>query len=247
MPLEVAGALRQQRRLILQRWQHRVAALTASMNISRIELLDHMPDFVDGLIAGLSERDPDGTSGDQAARRYAPAHGEQRLHVGFDVDEVVREYGILTDVIIEVLVEALPNLDVRQLGRLLVAVNAGAAEAVSAYARHRDAELAREQGRHRAFIAHELRTPLMNAIVAATLLERRDPAIGAAAPTPILRRSLEQLRQLIDQVLIVGRLGSGIEPERAEVDVVALVREIAETVEPEAETRDVEMTVDVPP
>ena len=55
----------------------------------------------------LFERQPVGAEASEApAQQTAPLHGAQRLHVGFDVDEVVREHGILADVLLEVLSES---------------------------------------------------------------------------------------------------------------------------------------------
>jgi signal transduction histidine kinase len=168
------------------------------------------------------------------------------LNVGFDVDEVIREYGILADVLIEVVSEAGITLATADQRRLISVVNAGAAEAVREYVRRRDEELQREQARHRAFVAHELRTPLSTALAASSLLTRLHPALDEGRPMQLLGRSLGQVRDLIDQVLIAGRLDAGVEPERTDVDLAAMVREIEDTIRPEAESRQVTVVLDLP-
>ncbi len=243
MAPELGTLLRNERSTVLQRWQSRVAELTRALNISRIELLDHMPTFVDGLIA-LCERPSAGIAA--PAETSAPMHGAQRLNVGFDIDEVIREYGILADVLLQVIDEADLAISVADHRRLVTAVNIGAAEAVREYSRRRDEELEREQGRHRAFIAHELRNPLAAAVAASNLLAQQNPTLSGARPMQLLDRSLGRVRQLVDQMLVAGRLDAGIEPERATLDLAALVREICDGLDQEAEARGVTLVLALP-
>lgn len=247
MSHDVGRLLRAMRATILQRWQAQVAELTRELHISRIELLDHMPSFVDGIIA-LFDTPPAGAPTDDApAQALATLHGAQRLHVGFDVDEVIREYGILADVLLEVADEAKLTLASADHRRLLAVMNAGAAEAVREYVRQRDEELAREQARHRAFVAHELRTPLSTALAASHLLAKFHPDLQMGRPLQLLGRSLDQARALIDQVLIAGRLDAGVELDRTDVDVANMLRDLEDMLRLEAESRQVTITLDVPP
>jgi signal transduction histidine kinase len=242
----LASLLRQQRSAILDRWQRRVAELADANHISRIELLDHMPTFVDGLIVMLEQPASAPADPEAPAQATAPLHGAQRLAVGFDVDEVVREYGILGDVFLEIVAAAGTAIDTAGVRRLFTAVNVGAAEAVREYVRRRDEELRREQARHRAFVAHELRTPIATALAASSLLSLAHPALAGARPMHLLGKSLDQVRDLIDAVLVAGRLDAGVDPVRSDIDFAALVREIDELVRPEAESRRVTLTVDAP-
>jgi two-component system OmpR family sensor kinase len=244
---DLASFLKDHRIAILQRWQRRVAATIEVMSISRIQLLDHMPKFVDGIIAALATPPAAGDPTEAAAQRFAPAHGAQRLEVGFDVDEVVREYGILADVFVEILRERDGNVKAAWLRLLLAATNAGAAEAVGEYVRQRDAEIQRQQARHRAFIAHELRTPIAGVMAAAAVLARLDGPVAESQPFTLLRRNLDKLRELVDQVLIAGRLEAGVEPVRAHLDLAALLRGVVETLHPEAEMMQVRIVLDAPP
>ncbi len=246
MPPEVGSLFRSKRTTILQRWQLRVAEMTETLQISRIELLDHMPTFVDGMILVLERQSASPASTEIPAQESAPMHGAQRLQVGFDVDEVIREYGILADVVLEVASEEGVTVASDDQRRLVAIVNAGAAEAVREYVQRRDEELQREQARHRAFVAHELRTPLSTALAAADLLSQVHPTVGEGRPMQLLGRALRQVRDLIDQVLVAGRLDAGVEPDRTDVDLVAMVRELEDALRPEAERRRVEITLDLP-
>jgi signal transduction histidine kinase len=246
MSRELGMLLRKSRTTVLQRWQARVAEMTQAMQISRIELLDHIPTFLEDLISLFEGPPPSAETIEIPAQASAPMHGAQRLNVGFDVDEVIREYGILADVLLEVIDQSGVDVPVADQRRLVSAVNAGAAEAVREYVRRRDEELLREQAQHRAFIAHELRTPLATALAALTLLTQQRPDLGEGRPTQLLDRSLRRIRDLIDQVLIAGSLGAGVEPTRTDLDLAALVREVEEMVRPEAESRDITLVLDLP-
>jgi signal transduction histidine kinase len=243
---ELASLLRHQRSTILDRWQRRVADLADANHISRIELLDHMPTFVDGLLLMLEQSAAAAGDPEAPAQATAPLHGAQRLAVGFDVDEVVREYGILGDVFLELVTAMGATVEAADVRRLFTAVNAGAAGAVREYVRRRDEELRREQARHRAFIAHELRTPITTALAASGLLALTNPGLAGARPMQLLGKSLDQLRDLVDAVLVAGRLDAGVDPDRTAVDLAALVREVDELVRPEAESRQVTVTLDAP-
>jgi hypothetical protein len=91
-----------------------------------------MPAFVDEIITILDEYVHEAPPVTWSATRNAPAHGLQRLRVGFDVDQVVREYGILADVVLHALIKATVPFDTAELRVLLHRINVGAAEAVRA-------------------------------------------------------------------------------------------------------------------
>src|ERR1044072_6062359 len=87
----LSAVLQERRSQLIYCWGDRItSAVTASM-LPRAELIDHIPAFVDELIRALYP----------AAVPLPPTsanaeeHGEQRFGLGFDVAEVVREYGML--------------------------------------------------------------------------------------------------------------------------------------------------------
>ena len=66
--------------------------------LTTAELLDRMPAFVDEIIAALY---PGARRRCPTASGNAEEHGAQRLRLRFDVGEVVREYGLLHECILE--------------------------------------------------------------------------------------------------------------------------------------------------
>ena len=81
-------------------------------------------------------------------------HGAQRLNLGLDAAEVVREYGALHRYIIEIAGEG--GLDIARDEQTVIAMwlNQGLANAVSQYVTERDMEQQREASEHLGIIAH---------------------------------------------------------------------------------------------
>jgi len=124
-------------------------------------------------------------------------------------------------------------------------LNAGRALAVRAYVERRDTDVAHEHSQHVAFVAHELRGPLMAAFLSATTLQRQAQAEHDHSLS-ILVRSLTSLRELIDQVLIADTLSGGVQLARETFDLRALLEEVVNDATLAAERNQVELIVDAP-
>src|SRR5688572_2210088 len=110
-----------------------------------IELVNHIPEFLDEIIVALKEDAgliEVGPSPDESTT--AAGHGEQRLRLGFSLDSVVREYGALRDAIIATARDAGSQLTLREVQVVFDCAITGVAHAVSEYTRQRDAELLRQ-------------------------------------------------------------------------------------------------------
>src|SRR5262245_38367505 len=113
-------------------------AITAAA-LPRAELLDRMPEFVDQIIAALPpEALPLPPAGENAEE-----HGAQRLRIGFDVAEVIQEYGLLHRCILAIAAQAGITPTLREQGVMARWLNAGIADAVGQYVKQRDAEMQR--------------------------------------------------------------------------------------------------------
>lgn len=226
-------------RQIIERWEARVDAMAREHALTRAELIDEMPQFLAELTRAalaLSEG-----AAAPAPRGETSEHGRQRLRDGFDVDEVVREYRLLGDVVLDACAEhgLLPS--VAELRLLHASLMEGAGDAIAAYVRRRDDELRQLAGRHLAFIAHEIRNPLGTAWLAVDLLADRatDDMKNAL---DILRRSLMRLRKQIDATLVGDGLTLTI--ERAPVAIDGVLHDVLTDLQPEARARDVTLVCD---
>lgn len=95
--------------------------------------------------------------------------------------------------------------------------------------------------------AHELRTPL-NAMrtLGEYALSREDGEEKDEAIAQMLEKN-EEMRTLVDQLLLIARLDAGQTPMEDHVDLTALMEEIALDMEPVAQERDIVIQTDLQP
>jgi signal transduction histidine kinase len=239
--IQLSSLLARRRTEIIERWTGRIEREHQDKELSCGELCDHLPRIFDELVAALRAEE----SAPAATEYASAAHGAQRLRVGFDVVEVIREYEILADCILDELEASGRNISTRTIRRVQSLLNAGRAHAVSAYVQRRDEDVAREHSQHVAFVAHELRSPLMAAFMSAAVLRKQarpedEPGLS------VLVRNLTALRELIDQVLTADRLAGRIELARETFDLKSLLEEVAGDAALAAERTRVELIIEAP-
>jgi signal transduction histidine kinase len=230
---------------VMQRWVALVQGTITPESMPPVELIDHLPKFLDEIIAAL--RVEAGVALDAALDRAetATGHGEQRLRLGFSLDAVVREYGALRDAIIATALEVGGPITFTELQCVFSSTITGIARAVSEYAHQRDAEQQRVHNEHVAFIAHELRNPLSSAMTAHEVLQHQnlippDSRAGAA-----LGRGLQIMRELIDHALDVARTASGVELHREPIRLGELLAEAELAANGDAEGRDITLAIHI--
>ena len=196
----------------MQRWQRIVQGTLAPQSMPRVELRDHLPEFLQEIVGALRKD----------AGLYSPVlqselattaegHGEQRLRLGFSLDSVVREYGAMRDAIVATANDLGVRMSFGDLQIVFDCMITGIARAVSQYSYERDAELLRHANEHFAFIAHELRNPLSSAMTAVQLLSAQGQLPAKNRVVAALERGLQRTSELIEQTLKIARFASGIE------------------------------------
>jgi signal transduction histidine kinase len=235
--------LKEEREQLITSWGNRIKSLVASAALPRAELLDHMPAFVDEIIQALF---PAAVPLPPTSAR-AEQHGEQRLSLGFDVAEVVREYGTLHECILDLAAEA--GLDVDRRDQLIVVkwLNVGIADAVSQYVKERDLEVQRQSSEHLGFIAHELRNPLGSARLAFERLRRKElHELKESRTVDMLDRGLRRTSEMIDSVLSQASLKMGVVPRLAPVALRPFLKEIEADAAAAAVDKGIQMEVSAP-
>lgn len=239
-PGTLFAVLKERRDQLISSWGDRIKGLVSAAGLPRAELLDHMPSFVDEIIAALY---PDALPLPRSSAS-AEEHGEQRLRLGFDVGEVVREYGALHECILQVASEA--GHRITEHDNLLVVkwLNGGIADAVVQYTHQRDLELQRQESEHLGFIAHELRNPLGLALLAFQRLQRTELAESRTAE--MLDRSLRRTSDMISSVLTHAALRIGVEPRLGRIALRSFLAEIEAEAEVQAQAKRLTLSLDAP-
>lgn len=229
---------------VMRRWHDLVRGILAPESMPQVELIDHLPQFLDEILAALREDVGLSSVGPPPERsEIAAGHGHQRLRLGFSLDSVVREYGALRHAIIATARAAGAEIRFAELEVVFDCTITGIAHAVSEYSQQRDANLLRQANEHFAFIAHELRNPLSAASMAFSQLKSKNqlPAEGRAVGA--LERGLQRTSELIDQTLQIARVASGVELRKQSTTLRALFDDLEMGAISEAESAGVELRV----
>jgi len=236
------GVLKAKRELLVACWSTRIRAAFVTAPLTNAELLDRIPAFVDEIIAALY---PDAAPLPSASA-HASEHGAQRLGLHFDVAEVVREYGLLHECILELAGDSGLQISLKDQQIVLKWVNSGIADALAQYMKRRDEELERQTSEHLGFIAHELRNPLSVARTAVYRLQSIETTTGSKRAVELLDRSLRRTTDMIDNALSHATLKLGVDPKMERLALADLLRDIELDAEADAQARGVDLVVAAP-
>lgn len=119
----------------------------APPNVAQSQLVDHLPGFLDQVIGELARIDEvqfhhDVFDSSETARQ----HGGQRWLLGYDLEGLIREYGVLRHAILQTAKESDVRVSIDEFDILAKCINVGVAEAASAYVIHRDEQLDVQRG-----------------------------------------------------------------------------------------------------
>jgi signal transduction histidine kinase len=249
---KIGALIREQRHVLLSRWRRHVRQLPSAKGLDAPTLNDHMPILIDELSEAL-ESQPDTTVEDALLQGSPPAHGRQRLHDGFNVEEVVAEYNVLRACVHDVAEEhgmVIHGNDLRVVNRI---IDEAIGLAVQTYATQLSLEIKKHRDQQFAFVAHDLRTPLQAISLTVTIIERT--LAGAANSEQankllvVLRRNIQQLEKAVIDVIkanVDSPAGATEKLERRYLDLWPLVQSVMNGLEPVVATSTVDLVNDVP-
>jgi signal transduction histidine kinase/ActR/RegA family two-component response regulator len=114
--------------------------------LPRSVLLDHIPVFLEEIGLELSREDGARTSlAAVEVSETARQHGEQRWKLGYDLESIVREYGVLRNAILETAKSRAVLLTIDESNILARYLNVGVAGATTEYVRFREEQLTARQ------------------------------------------------------------------------------------------------------
>jgi signal transduction histidine kinase/CheY-like chemotaxis protein len=109
---------------------------------SRSLLIDHIPKFLDEIVAELTRGEPVRTTQDVIdTSETARQHGQQRWSLGYDLGALTREYGVLRHCILLMARETNAHLSIDDHDILGKCLSVGVTQATTEYVAYRDEEL----------------------------------------------------------------------------------------------------------
>jgi signal transduction histidine kinase len=196
---------------ICDTWSAAIRAQVPQLDaLDHSAVIDHLPEFVDGLGHWIDGARESARAGFAA---LVTGHALQRLGYGVDLETLTREYAIERSVL---LAEARDHATVDEL----IALNEGMDEAILAAVRRYTEQRDRARDRFIGILGHDLRTPLNAvAMAAGVLLAGTDEGQRKLGTT--IRRSTDRMARMVRDVIdfAVGNLGDGIPVALVETDL----------------------------
>jgi signal transduction histidine kinase len=172
----------------------------------------------------------------------AALHGADLLALGFNVSQVVHDYGDICQAVTELAVEHEAPITTEEFHTLNRCLDTAIAEAVTEHARVTAKSKSIEEVERLGQLTHELRDQLNTAFFAFHALKRGDVAINGSTGA-VLGRSLMGLRSLVDSTLADVRLAAKQQRQES-VSVTEFMSNIAVSGSLDAEYRGVRFVVE---
>jgi two-component system phosphate regulon sensor histidine kinase PhoR len=248
----LAALIERERNDLLTRWRHQVRQLDSAKHLDTPTLNDHIPGFLEELAVALRVR-ANATISEMQREGGPLAHGLQRVHDGFDIEEVVAEYNILRGCIHDLAEANGVRLQGRPFHILNRVLDIAIGMAVQMFATQQALEVQRRREEYLAFVAHDLRTPLNAISLATRVLEMTIPPNSVSPETAqmlkTLRRNVLQLENLAVKVIEENtnlQTEIGIKLERRMLDLWPLVESLIHDLHPVAGTASTRLINQVP-
>jgi signal transduction histidine kinase len=210
---------------IQARWLTRVRADARAAEVALTDLKDGIARYLERIVASLRAS---GNGGKHAWHDVASEHALTRIRIGFDIEQLMHELVVLKQTVTQVLREEGALSGVGTFERLTDIIDDAVTASVKSYVQARDYEARRQRAEHLGFLAHQVRSPLTAAVLSLALgrrgtgdAEEREAALDRVA------RSLDRVHQLVDEVLLVGKLDAGaVEVMPVAITLAALLDDV---------------------
>ncbi len=141
----------------------------------------------------------------------AAKHGRQLLAKGYDISQVVHDYGDVCQVITELAAKKRVTISPEEFHTLNHCLDIAIAEAVTEYARLKEEASSRHELERRGRIAHDLRNVVQTAQLSFQVLKGGNGGATGSAGA-LLGRSLVDIRVLVDRIASEARRAPTGEP-----------------------------------
>lgn len=179
---------------------------------------------------------------DDETQSDAERYGAEASRLGYTASQVVHAYGALCQSITEYAYEHEQDITPKEFHGFNFAMDAAVAEAVMAFLSSEKRSQALEFQTEIGALAHELRNPLSNAIMALEAI--RLGAIGVNGNTgQLLDRSLQRMLYLVQEVVEKARLNRV--PNKSVINLSRLINESVTSLQAKAEARNISLNVNI--
>ena len=218
------------------------------------ELENGVPMFLGQLVDILQLEEAAMPCSDDDISRSATAHGAELLALGFNVSQVVHDYGDICQAITQIAVEQSAPITTAEFHTLNRTLDTAIAEAVTEHARLTARTTFSGETERMGQLGHELRNHIQTALLAYESLKRGTVAINGSTGA-VLGRSLSGLRALVDSALSEIRLAAGTQQQDrmplaaflADITIAATLHADCRGISFEVEPIDGQLMIDVDP
>jgi signal transduction histidine kinase len=210
--------------------------------VSESELEHGVPLFLTQLSETLRLETTQAPFSGSAIGASAVKHGRELRALGFNVSQVVHDYGDICQAITEVAAAHQVQITTEEFHTLNRCLDAAIAGAVTEHARITSESRSTEEVERIGQLAHEIRDVLHSAVLAFNTLKLGTVAINGST-SALLGRSLMKLRDMVDNTLADVRMEANIQ-RRERLLVAALLSEIAVVANLHADVRGLRFAVE---
>jgi signal transduction histidine kinase len=239
------------------RWLDRLNELlpvTAGEVFPTGALLDHIPSLIREIAGYLKDEEVDEFAANTFVLDKARELGELRYEQRASVHQLLREYRVLSAILVRFVEEETTRLDVippseviavlRRLSQAVAVLQQTTVETfIAKYTAQIDEQTRRLENFNR-MVSHELRQPIGALQFAVKLAEASDEAVALAGYREVIDRNLTRLVRLTDQLAMMSRLKTSTDTAQTQRLPLSLVaREVARQLRDMAERRDVDIRI----
>jgi two-component system phosphate regulon sensor histidine kinase PhoR len=158
---------------IVRRWKEAACKLPRAEHLAEPLLLDHMPQLLRELSSALTEEAQSLSILGMTPHESAAQHGAIRFRLGFDVEEVIAEFGMLRDVIQLFAEHYGINISAEVNRTINRVIDKAIAVSLQTYVRQQAEEVEQKRQQYLSFIVHDLKTPISAIATAAYVIEQK--------------------------------------------------------------------------
>jgi signal transduction histidine kinase len=250
---EVADALRARQELIMSRWQEAVRRhLPDADGLTIEQVRDSIPIVLEHLARALASAEPQTTF---ALLEATKLHGSDRFHQSYNVAELITEYRLLRQVLIdEVKSELGPKLVVPYVVAVDLGIDLAMQQGIIAFVQHQAQQLraaADAEAKYLSFLSHDLRNHLNNLMLSLQALSQDMRDCPQLAPQfgeiNSLQRSIWETIDGMERLLQAERLRKkAVQPKSECVDLHELGTEILANFSHHAANKGLVLTASIP-